>query len=210
VTRRRTRLILLLATLIGLAGMGYKVGEVVWLRKVREFEKNPLKLLDTLPEAALHVKEFHRSEVANGRKIWEVAGKEARYLSADKEVVMQQPSFAYFDQKGEILEARADEGHIYMAEKEIDRMEMFGDIRIGYQGFLLRTDKIVYFREKNQVILPGKVMVKGEGLEVEGVGMTIALQEERLRLDSKVKTRIEPGRLGNKLKAQEKKDEKKN
>ena len=209
-TRRRTRLILLLATLISLAGMGYKVGEVVWLRKVREIANNPLKLLDTLPEAALHVKEFHRSQVANGRKIWEVAGKEARYLSADKEVVMQQPSFAYFDQKGEILEARADEGHIYMAEKEIDRMEMFGDIRIGYQGFLLRTDKIVYFREKNQVILPGQVTVKGESLEVEGMGMTIALQEERLRLDSKVKTRIEPGRLGNKLKAQEKKDEKKN
>jgi LPS export ABC transporter protein LptC len=208
-TRRRTRLILLLATLVGLGGMGYKVGEIMWLRKVREIEKNPLQLLDTLPEGALHVKEFHRSEVENGRKVWEVAGKEARYISADKEVVLQKPTFSYYGNKGETLEARADEGHIYMGEKEIDRMEMSGDITVGYEGFLLQTDRIVYHREKDQVVLPGKVTVKGEGMELEGLGMTIALQDQRLRVDSKVKTRIEPRRLRHKLKAEGKKDDKK-
>ncbi|HWP57218.1 MAG TPA: LPS export ABC transporter periplasmic protein LptC [Candidatus Acidoferrales bacterium] len=193
--RRRARLILLAATLVSLAGLGYKVGETVWLRKLREIEKNPLQLLDTLPEAALHVKEFHRSEVADGRKVWEVSGKEARYLQEDREVVMEKPTFAYYNKNGETLEARADQGRIYLAEKEIDRMEMFGAIRVAYQGFVLETDEIVYHKDKAQVVLPGKVSVKGTGLEVEGVGMTISLRDERLSLNSKVKTRIEPQRL---------------
>lgn len=167
----------------------------MWLRKLREIRDNPLQLLDSLPEAALQVKEFRRSKIEDGRKVWEIAGQEARYVSAEKEVVIQKPSFSYYDKKGEILEAKAEEGHIYLAGQEIDRMELLGEIRIGYQGFILETDKVLYLKEENKVLLPGKVTLKGDGMELEGVGMEIALQEEKLRLQNSVKTRINPGRL---------------
>jgi LPS export ABC transporter protein LptC len=188
--------------------VGYKVGETMWLRKVREIEKNPLSLLDSLPEAALQVKEFHRSMVKDGQKIWEIAGQEAQYLSEQKEIVVQKPRFSYYGKKGETLEARAEEGRIYLAEKEIDRMELSGNTTIGYQGFVLETDKILYHKDKDEVRLPGRVSLKGEGLDVEGVGMTIALHEEKVRLQSKVKTKIEPDRLRARLKSKENNDKK--
>jgi len=201
VKRPKTRLILLLAALLSLAGVGYKVGEMVWLRKEREIKNNPLSLLDSMPEAALQVKEFRRSMVKDGQKLWEVAGQEARYLTGEKEIIIQKPRFSYYDNKGQILEAKAAEGHIYLTEKEIDRMELSGDTMVGYQGFVLRTEKILYQREKDEVVLPGKVSLKGEGLELEGVGMTIALHDQKLKLQSQVKTKIEPARLRDRVKA---------
>lgn len=181
---------------------------MVWVRKAREIKNNPLSLLDSMPETALQVKEFRRSMVKDGQKIWEVAGQEARYLTGEKEIIIQKPSFSYYDQKGQILEAKADEGHIYLTEREIDRLELSGDTMVGYQGFVLKTEKILYQREKDEVVLPGKVSLKGEGLELEGVGMTIALQDQRLRLRSNVKTKIEPARLRNRVKAKNENEKK--
>ena len=199
--RRKTRLILLSLALLGLAGVGYKVGETVWLRRAREIKNNPLSLLDSLPDTALQVKEFRRSMVKDGQKQWEVAGQEARYLTGEKEIIIQKPSFSYYDNKGQVLEAKAEQGHIYLTEKEIDRLELSGNTMVDYQGFVLQTEKILYQKEKDEVVLPGKVSLKGEGLELEGVGMTIALQDQKLRLQSNVKTKIEPARLRDRLKA---------
>ncbi len=181
---------------------------MVWLRKAREIKNNPLSLLDSVPDTALQVKEFRRSMVKDGQKIWEIAGQEARYLTEEKEIIIQKPSFSYYDKKGQILEAKADHGHIYLTDREIDRLELSGDTMVGYQGFVLQTEKILYQRDKDQVFLPGKVSLKGEGLELEGVGMTIALQDQKLRLQSKVKTKIEPARLRDRLKAKNENEKK--
>src|SRR5262245_66696413 len=89
---------------------------MVWLRKEREIKNNPLSLLDSMPEAALQVKEFRRSMVKDGQKLWEVAGQEARYLTGEKEIIIQKPRFFYYDNKGQVLEAKAAEGHIYLTE----------------------------------------------------------------------------------------------
>jgi len=174
---------------------------MVWLRRAREIKNNPLSLLDSIPDTALQVKEFRRSMVKDGQKLWEVAGQEARYLTGEKEIISQKPSFSYYDKKGQILEAKAEQGHISLTEKEIDRLELSGDTMVGYQGFVLQTEKILYQREKDEVVLPGKVSLKGDGLELEGVGMTIALQDQKLKLQSQVKTKIEPARLRDRFKA---------
>ena len=46
--------------------------------------------------------------------------------------------------------------------------------------------------------MPGKVSVKGDGLELEGVGMEIVLDEEKMRLLKKVRTKLEPRRMESK------------
>jgi len=48
------------------------------------------------------------------------------------------------------------------------------------------------------VLLPGKVTVKGDSLELEGIGMEINLDDEKMRMLSKVRTRLEPERMGSK------------
>ncbi len=179
-------------------GVAYKVTEQIWLMKSREFRKNPAKLLDYVPEAALQIKDFHRSQVENGRTVWEVFGEEARYLKADKEVVVKKPRFIFYQKKdGDTVEVSGNEGRLWLDNEqgEIEKMQLQGKVQVSYQRFVLNSEEVVYLKSKNEITLPGKVVVKGDGMELEGVGMQIALDDEKLRLLAQVKTKIEPERL---------------
>lgn len=196
--RKRIRAILLIMIFVSLGGVAYKVAEHIWLMKAREIKKNPLKLLDYVPDAALQVKDFRRTKVEGGRKVWEVAGEEARYLKAEKEAVIKKPRIVFYNKNGETIEATGNEAHLFFTDQEMEKMQLRGGIQVNYQGFVLHMDEIHYLKSTNQVVAPGKVTLKGDGLELEGVGMEIALQDEKIRLLQKVKTRLQPEQLGNK------------
>ncbi|MFQ5904147.1 MAG: LPS export ABC transporter periplasmic protein LptC, partial [Candidatus Binatia bacterium] len=182
-----------------LGGVAYKVAEHLWLMKAREIQRNPLQLLDYAPETTLRIKDFRRTKVEGGRKVWEVFGEEARYLKAEKEAVIEKPRIIFYDKKGETIEATGNEGHLSFTDQgqEMERMQLRGGVQVSYQGFVLRTDEALYDKSKNQLVLPGRVTVKGDGLELEGVGMEIALQEEKIRLLQRVRTKLQPELLGN-------------
>jgi len=195
--RKSRRTILLLAILLSLGGVGYKTTEFVQ-RVQKEIKKNPLKALDYLPESALHMKEFHRAKIENGRKIWELFGDEASYFKEQKEAIIKKPRFYYYDKKGEVVETTGDEAHLYINEKELERMELRGDIQVSFQGYVLKSEEANYLPAKDQVILPNRTTVVGEGIELEGSSMEIELEDRKIRLVHRVKTKIEPEKLAKK------------
>ena len=192
---RTKKLIILSVISISLGTVIYKVAETLWLQKVMEFQDDPIKILDLVPQAALQLKDFRRSKVEEGRKVWEITGDEAVYLKADREAVITSPRLVFYNQNEENVEVRGDVGHIYFNEREMDRLELRGEVEIYYQGFILKTNEIVYYQNKNQVISKGKVAMKGKGLDSEGVGAEISLNNSKLRLRDKVKTKIRPNVL---------------
>jgi len=187
---RPTRIIILSLISLSLGAVIYKVAETLWLQKIMEFQENPVKILDFMPQPALQLKQFRRTKVEEGRKVWEITGDEAIYLKADREAMITSPRLIFYQQNDENVEVRGDHGHIYFNDGEMDRLQLRGGVEIYYQGFVVKTNEIVYYQRKNQVIAKGKVAMKGKGLELEGVGAEISLKDARLRLRNKVKTKI--------------------
>jgi len=192
---RPTRIIILSLISLSLGAVIYKVAETLWLQKIMEFQENPVKILDLLPQPALQLKQFRRTKVEEGRKVWEITGDEAIYLKADREAMITSPRLIFYQQNDENVEVRGDQGYIYFNDGEMDRLQLRGDVVIYYQGFVVKTNEIVYYQRKNQVIAKGKIAMKGKGLELEGVGAEIFLKDARLRLRNKVKTKIRPDAL---------------
>jgi LPS export ABC transporter protein LptC len=192
---RPTRIIILSLISLSLGAVIYKVAETLWLQKVMEFQEDPMMLLDLVPQPALQLKEFRRSKVEDGRKVWELTGDEAVYLKADREAIITSPRLIIYNQNNENVEVRGDQGHIYFNDGEMDRLQLRGGVEIYYQGFVLKTNEIVYHQRTNQVTSKGKVAMKGKGLDLEGVGAVISLKDSRLRLRGKVKTKIRPDML---------------
>lgn len=195
-SRKRVRALLLVLILASLGGVGYKVAKIVWV-KVDELQKEPFKVLNQLPEAALQVKGFHHTKIEEGRKVWELLGEEARYLKNQKQAFIKRPRLIFYNQNGETIEAVGNEGHLFFADKELETLQLHGAIQVNYQGLVLNTEEATYVKSKNQVVAPGKVILRGDGLELEAVGMEIALQDEKLRLLGEVKTRLQPDKLKN-------------
>jgi LPS export ABC transporter protein LptC len=195
--RKRRRTILLLAILISLGGIGYKVAEIV-RRVQKDIKSNPMKALDYLPESALQIKDFHRSKIEDGRKVWELFGDEANYYKEQKEAVIKKPRFYYYDKKGEVAETKGDEALLYLNEKELERMELRGGIQVTFQGYVLTSEEANYVPAKDQIVLPSHTTVVGEGIALEGARMEVELEDKKIRLIQAVKTKIEPDKLAKK------------
>ena len=186
---------MLMAILLSLGGVGYKVAKTIIANKVREIRKNPLEALNYLPESALHMKDFHRSKIEDGRKVWEIFGDEANYYKEQKEAVVKKPRFYYYDKKGQTAEATGEVARIYLNDKELEKMELQGGIQVSYQGNVLKSEEAIYVPAKDQIVLPSRTVMTGDGIELEGSSMEVELQGKKMRLLRNVKTRIEPEKL---------------
>jgi LPS export ABC transporter protein LptC len=203
--RKARRSILLAAIFISLAAITYKVTDI--LRRVhKEVKAGPIKALDYLPESALRLKDFHRAKVEDGRKVWELFGDEASYFKEQKEALIKKPRFYYYDKKGEVAETKGDEAVLYLNEKELERMELHGDVQVTFQGYILKSDEANYLPAKDQIVLPNRTTVRGEGIELEGARMEVEIQDKKVRLVHAVKSKIEPEKLAKKEKLDKKKD----
>jgi LPS export ABC transporter protein LptC len=195
--RQSRRSILLMVILLSLAGVTYKVAQIV-RRVQKDVKSNPVKALDYLPESALRLKDFHRAKIENGRKVWELFGDEANYFKEQKEAVVKRPRFYYYDKNGNIAETKGDEALVYLNEKELERMEVRGAIQVTFQGYVLKSEEANYLPAKDQIVLPTRTTVVGDGIEVEGERMEVELEDKKIRLVNAVKTKIEPQKLAKK------------
>lgn len=187
----------MLAILVSLGGVTYKVAEIIG-RMQEQITANPLTALDYLPESTLRIKDFHRSKIEDGRKVWELFGEEASYYKEQKEAVIKKPKFFYYDKEGEVAESQGEEARMYLNDKELERMELRGDIEVSFQGYVLKSEEANYLPAKDQIVLPSHTTVVGEGIAVEGSRMEIELEAKKIRLIQAVKTKIEPEKLSKK------------
>jgi LPS export ABC transporter protein LptC len=167
-------------------------------RVQRDIRKNPLKVLDYLPESSLKIKDFHRAKIENGRTVWELYGDEASYFKEQKEAVIKNPKFLYYDKKGEVAETTGNEAHVFLNEKDLERLDLRGGVKVTFQGYVLNSEEANYLPAKDQIILPNRTTVAGEGLRVEGARMEVDLEEKKIRLVQDVRTKIEPDKLAKK------------
>lgn len=195
--RKARRSILLVAILVSLAAITYKVSDI--LRRVhKEVKANPVKALDYLPESSLRLKEFHRAKIEDGRKVWELFGDEASYFKEQKEALIKKPRFYYYDKKGEVAETKGNEALLYLNEKELERMELHGDVQVTFQGYILKSEQANYLPADDQIVLPTRTTVTGEGIELEGARMEVEIQDKKVRLIRAVKSKIEPEKMAKK------------
>jgi LPS export ABC transporter protein LptC len=192
--RKIRRSVLLLAVFLALGGLAYKVIDTV-SQGQREIRKTPLKILDYMPDSALHVRGFRRAKVENGRKVWEIIGDEADYFKDKSQAVIKKPRFLYYDRDGEMAETAGDIARMFLSEKELERLQLEGDVQVTYQNYILKSEEAIYFPGQQRIFLPQRTTLTGEGLQLEGASMEVELESQKIRLVNNVKTRIEPDKL---------------
>jgi len=77
-------------------------------------------------------------------------------------------------------------------------MELRGGIQVSFQGYVLNSEEANYLPAKDQIVLPTRTKVVGEGMELEGSRMEIEMEDKKIRLLQNVRTKIEPEKLAKK------------
>jgi len=195
--RKIRRALLLAVIFLSLGGVAFKVTNVIDKMR-KDVVKNPVAVLDALPESTLHIKDFHRAKIENGRKVWELFGDEANYLKDKREALIKKPRFLYYDKKDEALETSAETAHVFLNEKELERLELKGGVRVAMKGYVLTSESANYLPAKEQILLPSRTLVAGEGISIEGASMEVEVEGKKIRMVRDVKTKIEPEVLAKK------------
>jgi LPS export ABC transporter protein LptC len=193
-SRGQLRFIIGIAVVLLLVTIGYHL--TVNVRAQKERDKVIEKLVaDLPPETEQRMQNFRRVKVRDGKKVWEIAARQARYSGESGEVTVDAPEVALYFGDGEVIALRCREGRVYLnaGEQEVTRIELKGDLEMRIGDFLLNTQEAVYESEHNIISSSAPVQVVGRGFTVEGQGYTIAVADKRLTLNAAVRTTLNKG-----------------
>ena len=149
-------------------------------------------IADVLPNVAQRIQNFHRVKVDNGRKVWEVSAREAQYLEGEEVVVVDAPVLELFLQDGRTVALRGVGGKVFLKDKELQRVELAGDIQVQLDEYALSTDTARYEAERGVIIAPGQVHITGSDFEMQGQRMEVDVSAHQMVLSAGVQTTMWP------------------
>lgn len=186
--RLRRLVVLLIVLLVGVGGALLARGW--WLQRKADLAH---ELLDILPQVAQRIQNFHRVKVENGRKIWEIAAREARYDEQEHVALVEDPLVALFLADGATVGLRGKEGKVSFGGRDLQGVEMSGAIQVDVSGYSMRTEVARYERASDRIVAPGAVEISGAEFDVRGDGITIEMAAQRFKLDGNVRMTLRPG-----------------
>lgn len=189
--RSQVRFISALTALLLLGGVVYYLTVAVRdQRRNEQLQKEIEASVD--PDADQRMQNFRRVQVRDGKKVWEIAARQARYFEDSGEVAVDAPEVSLYLNSGEVIALRCGEGRLHLGANDTDvtRIELKRDLEIRIGEFSLRTQEAVYDSEHDTISSPGSVQISGPGLWIEGQGYTVDVADKRLTLNAEVRTTV--------------------
>jgi LPS export ABC transporter protein LptC len=187
--RKRARRLILVLIVLLLASGGWLLGRVLWERRADDLAQ---QAFDLLPQVAQRIRDFHRVKVDDGRKVWEVAAREAQYFEEDQLVVVKEPLVSFYAKDGRVVGLRGDEGKVKLGNRDLQQVELSGGIEVDLGEVALSADYARYEREPGVILAPGAVHIRSDDFDLRGRGMRIDVDSQRLTLDEQVETTLWP------------------
>ncbi len=175
--------ILLLGSVVGL------VGRSLWQQHKQDVIA---KGLEYLPGVSQHIQDFRRVKVQDGRKVWEVSAEDAQYFDDEKTVVIRRAMLQWFLKDGRVVSLKGDEGRILLAGHDVSSVTLKNDVEVKVDEYVVRVASADYDNQDGIISAPGAVAISGRAVELQGTGMEVDVQAQRLMLHHQVSMHIQP------------------
>ncbi len=149
-------------------------------------------VVDLLPNVAQRIQNFHRVKVDNGRKVWEVSAREAQYVEGEQLVRVDAPVIDVYLADGRTVSLHGSGGKVFLHDRELQRVELEGDIDVQLGEYALHTDTAHYEADRGIITAPGLVRITGNGFELFGQHMEVDVAAQQLMLSQRVQTTLLP------------------
>lgn len=137
--------------------------------------------------SALELQDFHRLEIKDGKPVWEVRARNAKYLPDQGITHVNQTSVTLYREEGSSVLVTSKAARLHMDGDSISKAELDGDVVVGLEDSMeLRTNQAVYSLRDKLFIAPEDVQILGEGFEVRGIGLEFGLEKQIVKLDRQV------------------------
>jgi LPS export ABC transporter protein LptC len=177
-----------------LFGVGYLLHESLKAQQSKQVDSSALEGM--LPDAVQWIQNFHRIEIRDGKKAWELEADEAQYLQDQNQVIVRKPRTTLYMKDGEKVTVTGDQGNVEFAGKDLQKAVLHDSVEIHVRGFVVRADDAVYDRAMDQIVAKGPVTIEGNEVRVAGNDMTVFVKESRFELEKPVRVTLTPKPVG--------------
>jgi len=187
--KKHARMVVIAAAVLLVAGIAWMVAgslRAQWRREVTQTG------LDLLPQVAQRIQDFHRVKTQDGRKVWEVAAREAQYLDEAHQVLVKEPLVHLFLKDGRDVGLSGHEGRILLDGRELDQVDLRGSIEVEFGGYTAHAEQAVYRHADNLISSSEPVEIFGRALELRGERMEVDVGSQTLRLFRRVTMTLHP------------------
>lgn len=136
--------------------------------------------------ADLQLKKVKYTETREGVKEWELEAFSVGYFQEEGIVVCEKVKATFFSQSEVSYTLTGVQGKFHTKTKVI---EVSGGVKIdSTDGYHLRTSSIKYLAEKKELITEDLVEMEGPRFKVEGQGMIVDIDRQRVKVLNQVRT----------------------
>ena len=172
----------------------------VTLTTEKEALTKTLKIADKIAEekevkSTFSLTEFHRSEVKDGKKVWEIKDKFGSHNAVTGSTTILNPKIWFYKEDGKVIKIKSNRAKVKMNSNEIKSAKLLENVIISLDNDMtLKTEEADYDYETEKVFCPSDVHIKTDLIETMGVGLEAWLKTKEVKLLTKVRSVITPAK----------------
>lgn len=137
--------------------------------------------------------EFHRSEVKDGKKVWEVSGSKAQYLVNNNAVRIHDADLTLTGRDGKSTQLKTKQATIFLNGTTLSKAHLQDGVVAVYDNlYTLTTSEAECNREQNTVKMPNRVKIVGPSFEIEGDSLDGDIDSKLFAMRGEVLTIFHP------------------
>jgi LPS export ABC transporter protein LptC len=134
------------------------------------------------------LQEINFVQVKDGVKIWELKAEAVEYQQTQNLVSFKKVVLTYFPKGETPIKLVGNLGNLNTQNKNI---LMEGAVVISIpEGYELKVPSLYYRDDKQEVFTEGTVLLTGPGISLEGQGMLMNLESQKVWVNGKVRTTL--------------------
>lgn len=136
---------------------------------------------------------FHRSEIKDGRKVWEIKAEKGQYYPQTNSADINNATIWLFKPNGDSMEILAKRGKIYLSGTSLEKAEASEQVSMKFnQDLTIESLSAVYNKTTESVQIDGPVKIFNERIQIKGNGLDADLAGETFTMRENVQTIIQP------------------
>lgn len=148
---------------------------------------------DSSTKNVITLSSFQRSEIKDGKKVWDITAEKGRHIGEDSQSFLDSPFLTIYNDDGSTTTVKSESATLFHSKDGLEKADLFDKVHVVVNKSLtLDTDKATFFVKNNLVQAPGFVDIKSDGITIKGNQLEGDLNTNIFKILSDVDTVIDP------------------